>query len=115
MAILSDRLQAPSTTSTAPPGPPRRSPGYWVRWAASTDHKVIGLLYLATSFVFFVIGGVLAMMIRAELWTPGLQVADSVEQYNELFTMHGTMMLLLFATLRSHNDVAAAFIGGRRR
>ncbi|GMA19620.1 cbb3-type cytochrome c oxidase subunit I [Arsenicicoccus piscis] len=77
MAILSDRLQAPSTTSTAPPGPPRRSPGYWVRWAASTDHKVIGLLYLATSFVFFVIGGVLAMMIRAELWTPGLQVVDT--------------------------------------
>jgi len=64
----------------------------------TTDHKVIGNLYLATSFVFFLIAGVLALLIRAELWAPGLQVVDNAEQFNQLFTIHGTIMLLLFAT-----------------
>ena len=69
-----------------------------VRWATSTDHKVIGHLYLITSFIWFVLGGVMALIIRAELWAPGIQVVQSREQYNQLFTMHGTIMLLLFAT-----------------
>ena len=64
----------------------------------TTDHKVIGNLYFITSFVFFMIGGLLALLIRAELVEPGLQVVDNPEQYNQLFTMHGTIMLLLFAT-----------------
>ena len=69
-----------------------------VRWITSTDHKVIGNLYLVTSFAWFLLGGVFAMLIRAELMAPGLQVVDTPEQYNQLFTMHGTIMLLLFAT-----------------
>ncbi|KAE8766026.1 aa3-type cytochrome oxidase subunit I [Georgenia thermotolerans] len=69
-----------------------------VSWITSTDHKVIGYLYLVTSFVFFMIGGVLALLIRAELFEPGLQLVQSPEQYNQLFTMHGTIMMLLFAT-----------------
>ncbi|WP_152232368.1 aa3-type cytochrome oxidase subunit I [Georgenia ruanii] len=69
-----------------------------VSWITSTDHKVIGYLYLITSFVFFMIGGVLALLIRVELFEPGLQVVQSHEQYNQLFTMHGTIMMLLFAT-----------------
>ncbi|GAA1971448.1 cytochrome c oxidase subunit I [Terrabacter lapilli] len=64
----------------------------------TTDHKVIGNLYLGTSFAFFLLGGVMALLIRAELTAPGLQVVDNPAQYNELFTMHGTIMLLLFAT-----------------
>ncbi|MFD1545041.1 aa3-type cytochrome oxidase subunit I [Nonomuraea guangzhouensis] len=68
-----------------------------VSWLSSTDHKIIGYLYLITSFGFFLIGGVMAMVIRAELTQPGLQFA-SAGQYNQLFTMHGTIMLLLFAT-----------------
>jgi cytochrome c oxidase subunit 1 len=44
------------------------------------------------------IGGLLALLIRTELFAPGLQVVDNPEQYNQLFTMHGTIMLLLFAT-----------------
>jgi cytochrome c oxidase subunit 1 len=77
----------------------RRSPGQTVvRWATSTDHKVIGNLYFITSFAFFMIGGLLALLIRAELVQPGLQVVDNPEQFNQLFTMHGTIMLLLFAT-----------------
>ncbi|MCB2413826.1 cytochrome c oxidase subunit I [Demequina sp. TTPB684] len=76
----------------------RRSGSVVVRWITSTDHKVIGYMYLATSFAWFAIGGVLALLIRAELFEPGMQVVQSAEQYNQLFTMHGTIMLLLFAT-----------------
>jgi cytochrome c oxidase subunit I len=63
----------------------------------TTDHKTIGKLYIVTSFGFFLAGGVMALLMRAELARPGLQFL-SQEQYNQLFTMHGTIMLLLFAT-----------------
>ncbi|MGY1639047.1 cytochrome c oxidase subunit I [Geodermatophilus sp. SYSU D00742] len=63
----------------------------------TTDHKTIGLMYLVTSFVWFIIGGFMAMLMRGELGRPGLQFL-SPEQYNQLVTMHGTVMLLFFAT-----------------
>src|ERR1700710_389933 len=63
----------------------------------TTDPKTIGLMYLTVSFTFFIIGGLMAMLMRAELGQPGLQFL-SPEQYNQLFTMHGTIMLLFFAT-----------------
>ncbi|MFI5632350.1 cytochrome c oxidase subunit I [Streptomyces sp. NPDC051664] len=66
-------------------------------WLTTTDHKVIGNLYMVTAFGFFLLGGVLAMLMRAELARPGLQIV-SAEQYNQLFTIHGTIMMLLFAT-----------------
>lgn len=69
-----------------------------VKWVTSTDHKTIGYMYLITSFIFFCIGGLMALVIRAELFEPGISVVQSKEQYNQLFTMHGTIMLLLFAT-----------------
>ena len=68
-----------------------------MRWVTTTDHKVVGHLYLITSFVFFLLGGLMAMLMRAELARPGTQFFSG-EQYNQLFTMHGTIMLLLFAT-----------------
>ena len=68
-----------------------------VRVITSTDHKVIGNLYLVTSFAWFLVGGVMAMLIRSELAYPGNQLVND-EVYNQLFTMHGTIMLLLFAT-----------------
>ena len=68
-----------------------------VRWITSTDHKVIGQLYLITSFGFFLIAGVMALLMRSELARPNLQFLSN-EQYNQLFTMHGTLMLLMFAT-----------------
>ena len=64
---------------------------------AATDHKLIGKLYLGTSFGWFLVGGIMAMLIRSELAFPGQQVVND-ELYNQLFTMHGTIMLLLFAT-----------------
>ncbi|WP_297081993.1 cytochrome c oxidase subunit I [uncultured Demequina sp.] len=77
---------------------PERKGSIVVKWITSTDHKTIGHMYLITSFIFFIIGGVMALLIRAELFAPGMQVVQSAEQYNQLFTMHGTIMLLLFAT-----------------
>ena len=88
-----------TTTTTPAVARPRRTRGQViVKWVTTTDHKVIGSLYFVTSFVFFLFGGVLALLIRAELMAPGLQVVDNKEQFNQLFTMHGTIMLLLFAT-----------------
>ncbi|WP_211303020.1 cytochrome c oxidase subunit I [Allonocardiopsis opalescens] len=63
----------------------------------TTDHKTIGYMYIITSFGFFVVGGVMALLIRAELMFPGMDLMTN-EQFNQLFTMHGTIMLLLFAT-----------------
>ncbi|MFD0485334.1 cytochrome c oxidase subunit I [Kineococcus sp. GCM10028916] len=77
--------------------PPRRG-SVLARWLSSTDHKVIGNLYFVTAFVWFLLGGVLALLIRAELWEPGMQVYATKNEYNASFTMHGTIMLLLFAT-----------------
>jgi cytochrome c oxidase subunit I len=68
-----------------------------VRYLTTTDHKVIGHLYLITSVMFFVIAGLMAELMRTELARPGLQIMSN-EQYNQLFTMHGTLMLLMFAT-----------------
>ncbi|MFC9970934.1 cytochrome c oxidase subunit I [Spirillospora sp. NPDC127200] len=83
---------------TAPVPAPRTSKGRLVAdWLSSTDHKKIGYLYLITSFCFFLFGGVLALTIRAELFETGLQMINN-EQFNQAFTMHGTVMLLMFAT-----------------
>ncbi|WP_260610031.1 cytochrome c oxidase subunit I [Streptomyces sp. WAC06614] len=87
-----------STEPVAPVPVPGRTPGQVVvSWLSTTDHKKIGHLYLITSFIFFLIGGILALAIRAELARPGTQILSN-EQYNQAFTMHGTIMLLLFAT-----------------
>jgi len=67
------------------------------RLLRTTDAKQIGLLYLYTALGWFVAGGFMALLMRGELARPGLQFLSS-EQYNQLFTMHGTIMLLLFAT-----------------
>jgi cytochrome c oxidase subunit 1 len=69
-----------------------------VNWITSTDHKTIGYLYLISSFLFFCAGGIMALLIRAELFQPGMQVLVTKGQYNQMFTGHGTIMLLLFAT-----------------
>ena len=63
----------------------------------TTDHKVIGNMYFVTSLAYFAFAGLLALAIRAELAFPGLQFMH-YETYNQFFTMHGTLMLLMFAT-----------------
>src|SRR5919199_2100108 len=68
----------------------------WRRYFSfSADHKVIGVQYMVTTFIFFLIGGLLAMLIRAELLTPASNVVDR-PLYNGLFTLHGTIMIFLW-------------------
>ncbi|MEW9529376.1 cytochrome c oxidase subunit I [Microbispora sp. NPDC049125] len=86
------------TTQAVRPSPVRRRTGTRLAsWMSSTDHKIIGHMYLVASFLFFLVGGGEALVIRAELARPGMQLV-SPQVYNELFTLHGTNMLLLFAT-----------------
>ncbi|AZI58350.1 cytochrome c oxidase subunit I [Nakamurella antarctica] len=63
----------------------------------TTDHKTLGIMYIVTCMTFFMIGGVMALLMRAELAQPGMQFLSN-DQYNQLFTMHGTVMLLFYAT-----------------
>src|SRR5919107_3000951 len=61
----------------------------------NTDHKVIGIQYVVTSFFFMLVGGLLAMMVRAELAAPGQQFVDA-NAYNGLFSVHASLMIFLF-------------------
>src|SRR5438105_7269473 len=63
-------------------------------WFTTIDHKKIGILYGATAFVFFCVGGIEALLIRLQLAQPNGTIL-SATQYNELFTMHGTTMIFL--------------------
>lgn len=99
MAILDKPAHYDRSDESAqsPLRPPAKKGNKVVKYMSSTDHKVIGNLYMITSFAFFVIAGAMALVMRAELARPGLQFVSN-EQYNQLFTMHGTLMLFLFAT-----------------
>ncbi|MEZ7239286.1 cbb3-type cytochrome c oxidase subunit I, partial [Rhodococcus sp. GXMU-t2271] len=85
--------------AAARPYPPRQGPkgSFFYKMITTTDPKMLGIMYMVTSFAFFLIGGVMALLIRTELAVPGLQFLSN-EQYNQLFTMHGTIMLLMYAT-----------------
>ncbi len=69
--------------------------GRFASWLVTTDHKRIGILYIATSLFFFLVGGVLALLMRLELVTPATADVVSRETYNQLFTMHGLTMVFL--------------------
>jgi cytochrome c oxidase subunit 1 len=73
-----------------------RPRGGLVDWVTTVDHKKIGLLYIFTSVAIFALGGIFALVVRTELANPSLGVL-SEGGYNQLFTMHGTLMILLFA------------------
>ena len=89
------------TTQVAPvrPFPERYQPkgSFIYKLITTTDHKLIGMMYITACFAFFLIGGLMALLMRGELAHPGMQFL-STEQFNQLFTMHGTVMLLLYAT-----------------
>src|SRR3954447_22522966 len=72
-----------------------RTRSRWIDWIDTTDHKRIGIMYMVTAFVFFGLGGVEALLIRAQLAVPDNTLIVP-EKYNELFTMHGTTMIFLF-------------------
>lgn len=74
----------------------RREPGGFYRWVTSVDHKVIGKNYMYTALVFFFIAGLLAELMRTQLFNPNGHVV-SLQTYNALVTIHGSIMLYLFA------------------
>ncbi|NDF61712.1 MAG: cytochrome c oxidase subunit I, partial [Synechococcaceae bacterium WBB_3_034] len=82
------------TIATFPPDP-KPEPGWTRYFGFCTDAKVIGIQYIVTAFFFFLIGGLLAMVIRGELITPASDLVDRAV-YNGIYTMHGTIMLFLF-------------------
>ena len=73
-----------------------------MRWLLTTNHKDIGSLYLWFSFAMFLIGGAMAMVIRAELFQPGMQIVEP-EFYNQMLTLHGLIMVF--------GAVMPAFVG----
>jgi cytochrome c oxidase subunit I len=91
MTLLQERQQAPGEHHEAH----AEGPTGVLKWLTSTDHKVIGLSYMITSIIIFYIAGLMALLIRAQLSTPNGFL--SLQTYNELFTMHGSLMLYLFA------------------
>ncbi len=64
-------------------------------WLLTIDHKRIGLMYLASIIFFFFVGGVLALVLRLELWEPARNFMDA-DTYNRIFTLHGAVMIFLF-------------------
>ena len=74
----------------------RRGSKAWLM-LTTTDHKQLGIMYMMMSFSFFMVGGLMALLMRLELFKPGLQFLSN-EQFNQLFTMHGTIMLLLYGS-----------------
>src|ERR1700687_3850842 len=67
----------------------------WVDWVTTTDHKKIGIMYLVTTFLFFMLGGVEALLMRLQLSRPN-STAPSGEHHKQPLTMHGTTMVFLF-------------------
>ena len=74
---------------------PQQNTNWREYFSFSTDHKVIGVQYMVTTFIFFLIGGLMAMIIRGELITPESDLVDR-PLYNALFTLHGTVMIFLW-------------------
>jgi cytochrome c oxidase subunit 1 len=102
MAIVerpSDALALPSGTEARQRSTlgvftrPRAKTG-WRSWVSTVDHKKIGIMYGASALAFFVIGGVEALVIRAQLAAPGQKLL-SADLYNQVFTMHGITMIFL--------------------
>ncbi|MBI2316639.1 MAG: cbb3-type cytochrome c oxidase subunit I, partial [Betaproteobacteria bacterium] len=63
-----------------------------MRWVTTTNHKDIGTLYLWFSFAMFIVGGIMALVIRAELFQPGMQIVQP-EFFNQMTTLHGLIMV----------------------
>lgn len=103
--------------NTSPPGEQAGSKREWLKYFSfSTDHKVIGIQYLVTSFVFYLVGGFLATLVRTELATPQSDLV-SPDLYNGLFTVHATVMIFLWivpaATGAFGNYLIPLLIGAR--
>jgi len=88
-----ERRPVPQVTTRAVTAP--RQTKRWIDWVTTTDHKKIGIMYLVTTFVFFMLGGIEALMMRVQLSEPNNTLLSG-ERFNELLTLHGTTMVFLF-------------------
>src|SRR3712207_8319638 len=93
-SIAQPRIQAPTL-----PKPHVEESGLW-SWLTTVDHKRIAKMYGISAFLFFLLGGLEALLIRAQLTRPENGVVDA-NRYNELFTMHGTTMIFLVVDRKS--------------
>lgn len=83
-----------SPATTMRPSPSSAAADRLLDWFSTVDHKKVGILYMLLALVFFVVGGVEALMLRVQLMRPGATFLNP-EEYNQLFTMHGTTMIFL--------------------
>lgn len=84
----------PLVPESAEPLPALQAPNGLLSWVSSVDHKQIGIMYLIVTFVFLLVGGLEALLLRLQLATPANSFLGP-EAYNQLFTMHGTTMIFL--------------------
>jgi len=92
---MTTQAEAPVAPTPSEPPSPHKQRKWQDYFTFNTDHKVIGIQYLVTSFFFYFIGGLLAEVMRTELATPAPDLVQP-EFYNQLMTMHGTIMLFLW-------------------
>ncbi|HEX6596606.1 MAG TPA: cbb3-type cytochrome c oxidase subunit I, partial [Acidimicrobiales bacterium] len=104
MAIVTSPPPPSPAELPPPPGSARPAPvrllrrpthptGVW-GWMTTVDHKKIGIMYSVSAFVFFLIGGIEALLLRVQLGSPD-NTFLSADAYNQVFTMHGTTMIFL--------------------
>jgi cytochrome c oxidase subunit 1 len=95
-------MASPSTTAdlVAPSPSKRADENYlthekgFLSWILTLDHKRIGVMYLCSVLIAFAVGGLFALLVRTELWSPGHTIVDA-DTYNQLFTLHGAIMVFL--------------------
>ena len=95
MSVITEPLRRPAPQVVATDVAVPRATKRWIDWITTTDHKKIGIMYLVTTFVFFMLGGVEALLMRVQLGTANNTLLSG-QTYNELLTMHGTTMIFLF-------------------
>src|SRR3569623_449032 len=92
---MSETIQIPEP-ATSFPGIGVSTDQGLLQWISSVDHKMIGFMYLLLALLFFLIGGVEALLMRIQLAEPANHFL-SPEAYDQIFTMHGTTMIFLVA------------------
>jgi cytochrome c oxidase subunit I len=95
MATITERALRPVPEVIAHEVLAPRQTKRWIDWVTTTDHKKIGIMYLVTTFLFFMLGGVEALLMRLQLSRPDSTLLSG-QHYNQLLTMHGTTMIFLF-------------------
>src|SRR5499425_3806583 len=88
-------------TTLAPPRPKAYDDSFFKPislWLTTTDHKLIGIMYMTTGFLSFLIGGIFALIVRMQLAQPNLSVVTP-ETYNQLISAHGVTMIFFFVTI----------------